>query len=443
MNHGYINILFVILDLFKRNKLFKNILIVSSGAAGAQLISLLASPIITRLYSPEAMGILGSFMAILAIILPVAALSYPIAIVLPKTNEEAIKVANNSLVISLVFSVVIIIFLLIFQTELINFVGLEENSTLFLLLSLPIAVLTNILLSIFSQWVIRHKLFMINAKAIVTQSATLNCMKVAFGLFLPLGKFLILSTLVASILQSMFFFFSLKSKKNKNLQLPLNVRFDEKTIKKYKEFPFYRSPQGLLANINQNIPVILLASLFGTMSVGLYVLCRTVLQLPITLIAKPVNDVIYPQINQASLNKTPISPLIFKGTLWLTIFGVVPLMLFIFVGPELFSLVFGESWRKAGEISQWLSVWFYFNFINRVCIAAIPILKLERFLFFNSLFSFILSILGFYVGFEFFNYDVYAIAIYSFFGIIPQIFIVSVVFVAAKKHDNNFEHRIF
>ncbi|MBO1928615.1 hypothetical protein J4731_01440 [Providencia rettgeri] len=47
---------------------------------------MLFSPIITRLYGPEVFGILGTFTAILTVITPIAALTYPIAIVLPKSD---------------------------------------------------------------------------------------------------------------------------------------------------------------------------------------------------------------------------------------------------------------------------------------------------------------------------------------------------------------------
>lgn len=56
----------------------------ASGTAMAQVISMLLAPIITRLYGPEAYGMMGTFMAIIGIFTPIAALTYPIAIVLPK-----------------------------------------------------------------------------------------------------------------------------------------------------------------------------------------------------------------------------------------------------------------------------------------------------------------------------------------------------------------------
>ena len=70
--------------LFK-SPFVRNVIILSSGTAGAQIIAILLSPIITRLYGPEAYGLMGTFNAMISIITPVVALTYPIAIVIAKT----------------------------------------------------------------------------------------------------------------------------------------------------------------------------------------------------------------------------------------------------------------------------------------------------------------------------------------------------------------------
>jgi IS5 family transposase len=63
--------------------------VVASGTAGAQAITMGFSPVITRLYGPEAFGLLGVFMAMVQVLVPAAALTYPIAIVLPKEDRDA------------------------------------------------------------------------------------------------------------------------------------------------------------------------------------------------------------------------------------------------------------------------------------------------------------------------------------------------------------------
>lgn len=419
----------------KQNKLIRNILILIGGTAGAQLITLLASPIITRLYSPEAIGMLGSFIAVLAVLLPVAALSYPMAIVLPKKNNEAIKIANLSLSIVITFSLIVLVVFFIFREKLCSFLGMPSSDAFFIAISLPCAVLISTFLAICSQWVIRHKLFKLSSQAIISQSFILNSLKVGLGFIVPFGKTLIILSIVGAFIHSLFLFLMIKYKKKKEVWIPTGCRFNKPVAKEYITFPKYRSPQGLLANLNQNMPVVLLASLFGPIPAGLYTLCRSTLLIPVTLIAKSVNDVLFPQINEAYINSKAISPLIIKATWGLALLALPPLIVFVIAGPEIFAFVFGQDWAKAGNLSQWLTLWFYFSFINRACVAAIPVLRLERFLLVNSILNFLLSALGFYLGYSFFDGYLYAIAIYSVFGIIPQVLIISFVIISAKKHD--------
>src|SRR5690606_19830586 len=50
-----------------QSKFVRNVAIVATGTAGAQAITMAFAPVITRLYGPEAFGLLGTFMAILGV----------------------------------------------------------------------------------------------------------------------------------------------------------------------------------------------------------------------------------------------------------------------------------------------------------------------------------------------------------------------------------------
>ena len=43
--------------------------------------------------------------------------------------------------------------------------------------------------------------------------------------------------------------------------------------------------------------------------------------------------------------------------------GVGPLIFMAIISPKLFVLIFGVEWLRAGEIVQWLSIWFIFQFL--------------------------------------------------------------------------------
>ncbi|WP_236315732.1 hypothetical protein, partial [Enterobacter hormaechei] len=60
--------------LISNNKFLKSVAIIASGTALAQIINLAAIPLITRLYGPQAYGMMGSFFSIVNVFIPLSAL---------------------------------------------------------------------------------------------------------------------------------------------------------------------------------------------------------------------------------------------------------------------------------------------------------------------------------------------------------------------------------
>ena len=73
--------------LLKGNFL-RNILVLMTGTASVQLMNFLITPIITRLYSPEAFGALGLFSSTITFTVVAVTLSYPIALVIERRDRN-------------------------------------------------------------------------------------------------------------------------------------------------------------------------------------------------------------------------------------------------------------------------------------------------------------------------------------------------------------------
>src|SRR5690625_2981167 len=195
-------------QLLKRilNKPFiRHVTVLVTGTAAAQLIALISSPIITRLYGPEAFGVMGVFMGIIQIIMPVVSLTYPIAIVLPKNDRNAKRIAKLSIIIALVFSLITLIIILLFNHSIINIFRLHEVSSYLLLI--PIVIIFSGLTQVANQWLIRTHQFAINAKASFYQSLIINSGKIGVGFVNPTATALILLSSVTNGLRAFIIFF--------------------------------------------------------------------------------------------------------------------------------------------------------------------------------------------------------------------------------------------
>lgn len=76
-------------ERFTHGSFARNVLIMFTGTALGQLTSLLLSPVLTRIYSPEMFGIVGFFTAVLGVLGVIASLRYDMALPIAKSKEDA------------------------------------------------------------------------------------------------------------------------------------------------------------------------------------------------------------------------------------------------------------------------------------------------------------------------------------------------------------------
>lgn len=420
-----------------KSKFARNVAVVASGTAGAQAITIAFSPLITRIYGPEAFGLLGTFMAIVAVAIPVAALAYPIAIVLPREDCDARGLVRLSVILS--FGVALL------ATALLAFGGdwltvtLGAGSVAGYLFLIPVTMLFAAWMQIAQQWLIRKKQFGVVARTAVAHSLILNSAKSGIGWLHPVGAVLIvLATLGHALHAALLFIGARRRYRREATELEQGPRTPLRELAhRHRDFPLYRAPQNVINAASQSLPVLMLAAFFGPMAAGFYTLAKMVMGMPTTLIGNAVNDVFYPRITEAAHNGENLPRHIVQATGALLVIGIVPFGLVIVFGPWLFGLVFGVDWVMAGEYARWLAVFFLFNFINKPAVAAVPVLGIQRGLLVYELFSTGTKALGLVVGFSWFGSDLWAVALFSVIGVLAySAMILWILFHAMRWRTN-------
>src|SRR5690606_20139454 len=113
----------------------------------------------------------------------------------------------------------------------------------------------------------------------------------------PSAATLIIITTIGSAVHAFQLWLGIKGSAEKKFSLfkPLaSVKKLRATASSYKDFPFYRSPQVLIFNVSDALPVLMLAAFFGPAAAGFYSLSRSILGAPVTLIGRAVGQVFYP-----------------------------------------------------------------------------------------------------------------------------------------------------
>lgn len=421
------------IQAFWQNRLVKSVIVVASGTAGAQVIAMVFIPFITRTFGPETYGVLGSFIALVSILTALGGLSYPVAIVLPESDYLAKALIKLSLIIAISITFFIFIIFWLMGGWIIPILGAEDLMPY--MYFIPILVFITVCQDIAQQWLIRKKAFKSIAHISIAHSFLNYGSQALVGLYAPIASALISIHILAIAIRAAITGYI--GKKIANIPITKNKEKISLTrvAYEYRDFPLYRAPQAVLNTASQSMPILILASFFGSSVAGFYTLTRTVLALPSILLGSSVQSVFYPHFNEAVLERKKTLPLLIKATAALAAIGVWPFLIIILFGPFLFKIIFGEMWVVAGQYAQWLSVWLFFGLINRPSVSSIPVFRIQRWFLGYEVCSIILRIIAISIGFFHFSSAIAAVAMFSIVGAFLNLYLIVVTFLAAKKFD--------
>jgi lipopolysaccharide exporter len=343
-----------------------DVLTLVTGTTLAMFITILASPIITRLYGPEAFGLVALFVSIIGIFSSIACFRYECAIMLPQSDKEAANVLGLCMILVAFFSILSVPVLILLQQPLVQFLKAPQLSPFFWLM--PIVIFISGTFAALNYWNTRTKNFHRLSIARVTSSSSATGTQLGMG-FLghASGGVLIYANILAQIVST--FMLGIQILRDHLCFFKQNISWNEmgEVSRRYSNFPKYEIFSTLLNMISWQTPVFFLSYFFSTTIVGYYSLGMMMIQMPMSLIGGAIAQVFFQRASEARLEGT-LQPLVENITHVLVKIGIFPMMVLLIVGKDLFVVVFGNQWADAGLyvqiLSVWASVWFITSPLN-------------------------------------------------------------------------------
>lgn len=332
------------------------------GTAGGQIVSILAAPVITRLFAPEAFGIAGVFVAVAAILSVFSCLRYEMAIVLPAEDTDAGNLFVVCLAISVLMTLIVTVAVYFLATDASRLVQTPEIEALSWFL--PAFVFLAGCLSALGFWTNRLKRFgTLSASRFGGQLSNTGS-GVAAGLTgFNSGASLVMANMIGQV-TTLFWLTSATARSSGNSPFK-GFRYSraKQLMIEYRKFPIFSTWSGLLNTLSWHMPVLLLGGLFSPAVAGFYVLGLRLLQMPVRLIGESVAEVFHQRAASARLDGTLASLIegIFQRLL---VISLGPLMVLLLIGGDLFSVVFGTSWGTAGLFCQILVPMILLQFLS-------------------------------------------------------------------------------
>lgn len=399
----------------QKTSLVKDVAKVASGTAIAQLVAIVISPILTRLYSAEAFGILGFYLSVIGIISVNSTLRYHLAILLPEDDKDAGSIVGLSFISTTVVSGVIGVAIFLMSDFLEDWFKVSLNPTIYLII--PIAIFLDASLLIFRHWHIRMRSYSTAAIGDASQSLSSSSAQLGFGFTgLVEGIHMVYSSIIGLLISFLVY---LKTLPAKEILFSEHL-FDIKRMKSqailYKKFPLYSTIAGVINKLAWELPSFMLLGFFNPAVLGFYVLGHRLLRLPVSLIGSSIGEVYFERgakaYKKGTLNE--ITELVQKR---LVQAGFFPFFVLSFVGEDLFSTFFGIEWATAGLYSQILALWTFIWFMTSPNTTIYSITNNQDKMFKIQILLFVLRFIGLGIG-GLLDSAVLAIALFAVAGIL-------------------------
>jgi O-antigen/teichoic acid export membrane protein len=340
--------------------MLRNVAVLVAGTAGGQAVVLLASPALTRLYTPADFGYLSVFVALMALVVVIGSLRYEIAVSVATTDEEAVNVLALSLVLAVLMSAASALLLAWLHRPLLALLHAEPLAPFLWLL--PLSILGGAVYQALSYWAIRKEKFGPLGGSTVARAVIQVGFQLVLGA-LGAGTPGLLGGDAVGRLGSAVPLGRLAWRHRRGQPRSVSLRGMWMEAKRHRRYPAFSAVGAVLSTASLQIPALLFVALYDARIAGLIALAQRVIGAPVTLLGKSVSQVYVGQAARLAREE----PQRLQAALVLTVVrllavAAVPTAILALAGPWLFTHVFGNDWTTSGRFVRLLAPMFLVQF---------------------------------------------------------------------------------
>lgn len=344
-----------------------------TGSTLAQAFTLAFLPFISRIYSPETIGISGVFMNFAIIALSLVCFQYDQALYSTKDDQDIIPLKNLTRLLILASAVVLTFIYLGLQHY--DVLGFRDLSASYAWLLFPL-----LLFGGFSKLgrtlSVKSGTFRTISRVTVVSSFSNNFLKTALGIFSNSVPVLLLCEITAQMTQFFGYYKQLPNKNGKSE----SIGTLKAVAKKYSDYSTYGQLSNLLDIVAMTIPLQFVTTLFGPAVAGIYIFSFRLVSVFNTNLGNAIADVFINQFSEFYRNRDYAGARhLFHKTVQKSFLMSLPLALSMTVIPPFaFGLFFGERWHDGGLYCTILVPWLFSGFVVSPVSNVLVILKKQR-----------------------------------------------------------------
>lgn len=353
----------------------------ASGTLLAQFVALTASPILTRLFTPEEFGVYGLIVAMMMILAVFATLRLELLIPTVTSPSDGLRLMQLMFLTSSAVGLFVLAIIAVFQSELEILLSLPSDGA-GALYCLPVLLISLSVFSGFRGWCVRQGNFSQIGTAQVIRSGGMVAASILLGLvglFKIPGLALGVGHAIGQIISPLVLLRSL-SDHHRRVLLTISwpkvwavVKSNSKTISAIFTSQLFAAAHG-------RIPILVIAACYGPVQAGFYALSERVVGAPTALVSRSIGDVFRNRAAKAFRSGKSFHGLLLNVVGLTFLLSIVPFTIVLLVLPSQMATIFGAGWEPAGFTIMMLSISAAVGFVTTAVDSTAVIVGARRYM---------------------------------------------------------------
>lgn len=323
------------------------------GGIVGQLIPVLISPVLTRLYTPESFGVFSSFTAIASILTIPATLRFDLALVRCDDDVEAASLGVLGWIFASIFLSAIAVSVLLLDRLVVPVSSLHP-------LGIQLALVPLLAWIIATQWIFsaaatRNRSYGLISVGNVVQQFVSAVVAIGLGLAGFGAWGLIQSRFWATAVNVVML---IRIGAHGYIQRGRHALSDARgLLNRHRKFPLFNVPISVSGNLSSYFPILALTSFHITGLAGQFAIARMIVSLPSNFLTSTMSNVFYRE-GVVRLGTSEFRALVWGLSRSLVLIFIPAYFFLGYWGEAIFEVVFGDKWKGAGNVLMYLALPF-------------------------------------------------------------------------------------
>lgn len=334
--------------------LWRNVGVALGGTAAAQLIPVLGSLVLARLYAPEQFGAYSVWLGAVLVLGIMLTGRLETALAIEPDGDPRREAATRVLATVLIACIPIaLIVVALAKLDATRWGGVTPSLSFALVPTAAAVAITQT----WQSWAAADGSYRLLGLMRIAQALVITALQILSGLWIASAEALAWAYFTGTLLAAAISFWALPPGR-------LPRWHDLRAFwSRHRRFPTYSLPADTVNSTAAQLPLLIVAVRFGAEAAGLLAMTLRTLGAPIGLLGRAVLDVFKRYAAEAWRDRGECRTEYLNTLKTLTMGSALACFSFLLAGEQLFVLAFGETWRGAGTMAIWLLPLFALRFV--------------------------------------------------------------------------------